>query len=63
LRMAQAMMYNLIDRADLMYAAALHDIGVLTVEEKIDRIRVEAQEADASEYEHRLPNRAEIRIY
>jgi HD-GYP domain-containing protein (c-di-GMP phosphodiesterase class II) len=61
--MAQAMGYNLIDRADLLYAAALHDIGVLSVEEKIDRIRLKAQKADASEYEHRFPNRAEIRIY
>jgi len=43
LRMAQAMGYNLIDRADLLYAAALHDIGVLSVEEKIDSIQVDSQ--------------------
>jgi hypothetical protein len=61
--MAQAMGYNLIDRADILYAAALHNIGVLSVEEKIDRIRVEAQKSYASEYEHRFPNRAEIWIH
>src|SRR4030067_802233 len=33
---------NLIDRADLLYAAALHDIGVLSVEEKIDSIQVDS---------------------
>lgn len=43
LRMAQAMGYNLHDRADLMYAAALHDIGVLSVEEKIESIQVDSQ--------------------
>lgn len=43
LRMAQAMGYNLHDRADLLYAAALHDIGVLSVEEKIDSIQVDSQ--------------------
>ena len=43
LRMAQSMGYNLNDRADLLYAAALHDIGVLSVEEKIDSIQVDSQ--------------------
>src|SRR4030067_1670640 len=34
--------YNLIDRADRVEAAALHDIGVLSVEEKIDSIQVDS---------------------
>jgi HD-GYP domain-containing protein (c-di-GMP phosphodiesterase class II) len=35
LRIAKAMGYGPNDRADLMYAAALHDIGLLSAEEKI----------------------------
>lgn len=36
LRLARAMEYGLLEQADLMYASVLHDIGFLTVEEKLD---------------------------
>lgn len=44
LRLAQALGYGPLEQADLMYAAALHDIGVLSVEEKIDTMRLDTDD-------------------
>lgn len=43
LRMAQAMGYAFDKRADLLHAAALHDIGILSVEEKIESMQVDME--------------------
>ncbi len=48
LRITEGMGYRDAERADLLYAAALHDIGILSVEEKIESMRVEF--ADASRH-------------
>ncbi|MBI5420080.1 MAG: HD domain-containing protein [Deltaproteobacteria bacterium] len=44
LRLMQAMGCSPPEQADLMYAAALHDIGVLSVEEKIETMQVETDD-------------------
>ncbi|MCL5966349.1 MAG: HD domain-containing protein [Deltaproteobacteria bacterium] len=44
LRLAQAIGYDPSEQAELMYAAVLHDIGVLSVEEKIETMTVEIEE-------------------
>jgi HD-GYP domain-containing protein (c-di-GMP phosphodiesterase class II) len=44
LRLVQAMGRPPSEQADLMYAAALHDIGVLSVEEKIETMRLEVED-------------------
>jgi HD-GYP domain-containing protein (c-di-GMP phosphodiesterase class II) len=44
LRLGHAMGFNPAAQADLMYAAVLHDIGVLSVEEKIATMKVEFEE-------------------
>src|SRR4030067_3120043 len=41
LRMARSMGHSLPDQADLMYASVLHDIGLLSVEEKIEAMKIE----------------------
>ncbi|MGA7104440.1 MAG: HD domain-containing phosphohydrolase [Candidatus Deferrimicrobiaceae bacterium] len=44
LRLGHAMGFNPAAQADLMYAAVLHDIGILSVEEKIALMKVEFEE-------------------
>ena len=44
LRLGHAMGFHPGAQADLMYAAVLHDIGVLSVEEKIATMKVEFEE-------------------
>ena len=44
LRLAQAIGCDPSEQAELMYAAVLHDIGVLSVEEKIETMKVEIEE-------------------
>jgi len=44
LRLGHAMGFNPVAQADLMYAAVLHDIGVLSVEEKIATMKVDFEE-------------------
>ncbi len=47
LRLARKIGFETQDLSDLMYAAALHDIGILTIEEKIDMMRVDVRETDS----------------
>ena len=44
LRLAQAMGFSPEEQADLMYAAVLHDVGVLTVEDKIETMRLDTED-------------------
>jgi HD-GYP domain-containing protein (c-di-GMP phosphodiesterase class II) len=43
LRLAKALGFDSKKQADLMYAAVLHDIGVLSVEEKIETMRLDIE--------------------
>lgn len=44
LRIAKAMGYRPVEQADLMYASVLHDIGLLSVEEKILSMRADSKD-------------------
>jgi HD-GYP domain-containing protein (c-di-GMP phosphodiesterase class II) len=44
LRIAQAMAFRPSERADLMYASVLHDIGLLSVEEKIRSMKLHIED-------------------
>lgn len=46
LRIAKAMGHHPAKQADLMYASALHDIGLLSVEEKIQSMTQERNRAE-----------------
>ena len=44
LRIAKAMGHHPAEQADLMYASVLHDIGLLSVEEKIQSMTMESKD-------------------
>lgn len=46
LRVAEEMDFSRSDKANLMYAATLHDIGILSVEAKVDSVTKELQDTE-----------------